>query len=263
METVAVAHRAGNELSALRQAEAAGAQLIEVDVHLFHSRLEARHLKTVGPLRLYWDRWEVRPPSTPIVAFEELLASTDHPLLIDLKGGAGSLGGRVAEAVEGRAGTTWICSRRWRHLEPLRGRPGLAVVASVGSASQLARLLRRYGPGDLDGVSINRGLLEPGVIDQLRRRTDLVLTWRVNDLTVAADLYRRGVRGFISDRYDLLGSLAALGAAHEQPSQRPASGNPPAEHGQPGAGDGIDHEVVGGGDDGQGHGRGQRDGGAA
>lgn len=154
METVAVAHRAGNGLFALRQAEAAGAQLIEVDVHLFHSRLEARHLNTVGPLRLYWDRWEVRPPSTPIVAFEDLLASTNHPLLIDLKGGAGSLGGRVAEAVEGRVGTTWICSRRWGHLEPLRGRPGLAVVASVGSASQLARLLRRYGPGDLDGVSI-------------------------------------------------------------------------------------------------------------
>lgn len=209
-----IAHRAGNSLQTLREAEAAGADLLEVDVHLFRGRLEARHLKTVGPLPLYWDRWELRGPATAVLGLDTVVAETSRPLLVDLKGGDRRLAGAVAEMFSGRAGDTWVCSRRWRHLEPLAGRPGLRVLASVGSRAQLARLLRRYGPGDLDGISINRELLtSAAVVEDLRVRAEVVMTWRVNDLDAATQLYGLGVSGFISDRYDLLANLSAIGAA--------------------------------------------------
>ena len=57
-----IAHRAGNDPAHLRAAEEAGADVIEADLHLWRGRLELRHLKTVGPLPLYWDRWALAPP---------------------------------------------------------------------------------------------------------------------------------------------------------------------------------------------------------
>ncbi len=57
-----VAHRAGNCLDALREAERLGVALVEADVRLFRGRAEIRHLKTVGSLPLYWDRWAVASP---------------------------------------------------------------------------------------------------------------------------------------------------------------------------------------------------------
>ena len=45
-----IAHRAGNDPAHLRAAEAASADVIEADLHLWRGRLELRHLKTAGPL---------------------------------------------------------------------------------------------------------------------------------------------------------------------------------------------------------------------
>ena len=61
-----VAHRAGNDLARLRAAEALRVPLIEADVHLFAGRLEVRHLKTLGPFPILWDRWELAPPWAPL-----------------------------------------------------------------------------------------------------------------------------------------------------------------------------------------------------
>ena len=57
-----IAHRAGNDPAHLRAAEDAGADVIEADLHLWRGRLELRHLKTAGPLPVYWDRWALAPP---------------------------------------------------------------------------------------------------------------------------------------------------------------------------------------------------------
>ena len=48
-----VAHRAGNDPSALRAALAAGADLVEADVYAFRRRIEVRHARTLGP---WWSR---------------------------------------------------------------------------------------------------------------------------------------------------------------------------------------------------------------
>jgi hypothetical protein len=68
-----VAHRAGNDLARLRHAEDLGIPLIEADVHLFAGRLEVRHLQTVGPLPIFWDRWALAPPWAPRLLLAELL----------------------------------------------------------------------------------------------------------------------------------------------------------------------------------------------
>lgn len=57
-----VARRAGNCLDKLPEAERLGDSLIEGDVRLFGGRPEIRHLKTVGPVPLYRDRWELASP---------------------------------------------------------------------------------------------------------------------------------------------------------------------------------------------------------
>src|SRR6188508_3273249 len=95
-----VAHRAGNDLARLRRAERVRPGLVEADVHLFRGRLEVRHLKTLGPLGVLWDRWYLAPPGTPRLELHELLAATDTALMLDLKGG-GRLGRRVAAALDG------------------------------------------------------------------------------------------------------------------------------------------------------------------
>lgn len=253
MEFMTVAHRAGNDMDEVRRVSGVGGHVIEVDVHLFRSRLEARHLKTFGPIRLYWDRWEIRRPSTVVVGFDELLAATSSELLVDLKGGSRRLSRLVAETIETREAVTWVCSRRWRHLERLRSVQGVRVVASAGSRAQLRRLLRRFPPGTLDGVSVDRRLLDVALVTQLRDRFGLVLTWRVNDIESAQLLLDWGVNGLISDRYDLLDAFAEIGSPRQELGKRPTAGEPVAEHRQAGTSDRIEHEMIGGRDDGDAH----------
>ena len=76
MPPFVVAHRAGNCLDRLREAERLGVALIEADVRLFHGRPEIRHLKTVGPLPLYWDRWALASPFRRSLTLSELLRSS-------------------------------------------------------------------------------------------------------------------------------------------------------------------------------------------
>jgi hypothetical protein len=69
-----VAHRAGNDIGRLRAAEALRLPLVEADVHLFAGRLEVRHRKTVGPIPILWDRWELAPPWAPRMLLADLLS---------------------------------------------------------------------------------------------------------------------------------------------------------------------------------------------
>src|SRR5262249_17310145 len=85
---IAIAHRAGNSLDELRRAHATGGDLIEADVWMYHGRLEVRHLKTIGPLPVLWDRWELARGWTPRMNLASLLAALDPgaELMLDLKG---------------------------------------------------------------------------------------------------------------------------------------------------------------------------------
>ena len=51
-----IAHRAGNDLDRLRRAQQLGIAVIEADLHLYAGRIEVRHLKTLGPVPVLWDR---------------------------------------------------------------------------------------------------------------------------------------------------------------------------------------------------------------
>jgi hypothetical protein len=196
-----VAHRAGNDLARLRAAEALELPLVEADVHLFAGRLEVRHRKTVGPIPILWDRWELAPPWAPRLLLEELLeaAAPGTELMLDLKGHDRRLPGRVLAAIDaaGLPGRLTVCSQDWRLLEPLAGRQEVRVVHSVGNARQLARL-----PNTLAGISIHERLLDADVVAELRRRAALVLSWPVESVTQARRLATWGVQGLISRRFE-------------------------------------------------------------
>src|SRR3954465_3721379 len=112
-----VAHRAGNDPALLRRAERVRARLIEADVHLRRGRVEVRHLKTLGPLPVLWDRWYLAPLRTPRLELAALLAATAPapPPTLDPQGRAPELSWRVAGLLTRPVS---VCSRRWRLLEP-------------------------------------------------------------------------------------------------------------------------------------------------
>jgi glycerophosphoryl diester phosphodiesterase len=206
-----VAHRAGNRLDRLRASEAAGLESVEADVHLFHGRLEVRHLKTIGPVPFLWDRWELASPWRRRLLLHELLAAA-HPeteLMLDLKGRRQRVAERVVDALRpylGRRRLT-ITARRWTLLEPFAELP-VRRLHSVGSARQLRALVRRSAGSRLDGVAIHERLLDGAAVAELRRVAGVVMTWPVNDATRAAELIRLGVDGLISDRPSALSPLA-------------------------------------------------------
>jgi glycerophosphoryl diester phosphodiesterase len=203
-----VAHRAGNDLARLRTAEALRVPLVEADVHLFAGRLEVRHLKTLGPVPILWDRWELAAPWAPRLLVEELLAACapGTELMLDLKGHDRRLGERVAEAVQtaGTSGRISVCSRDWRLLERLDTVEFVRTVHSVGSERQLARFWRLRRDEPIAGVSIHRRLLDRSVVAELRRRAHVVMSWPVESLEEAHTLVRWGVQGLISQAFERL-----------------------------------------------------------
>jgi hypothetical protein len=207
-----VAHRAGNRLDALRASEAAGVTFVEADVNLFRGRLEVRHLKTVGPLRLYWDRWELAPPWRSRLLLEAVLeaAGPSTELMLDLKGKNPRLAERVVAAIEPYLGTRrlTIAARHWPLLEQFDDLP-VRRLHSVGTARQLKALMSRAAGRPLDGVTIHERLLDSAAVAELRRVAGVVMTWPVNDAVRAGELVRLGVDGLISDRPAALSELAA------------------------------------------------------
>lgn len=211
-----VAHRAGNCLAALAEAERLGARVIEADVRLFRGRSEVRHLKTVGPLPLYWDRWQLASPFRPRLVLAELLRATtgESELMLDLKGSRRRLAELVRAELAPYLGERpfTVCARSWALLEPFAELP-VRRVASVGSARQLQALLRRFADRRVDGVSIHERLLDERVVHDLRQVTDTVLTWPVNVPARARELVRLGVDGLISDRVERIAPVTAAGRA--------------------------------------------------
>ncbi len=211
--TFVVAHRAANRLADLERAASEDVAMVEGDVHLFWGRLEVRHLKTIGPIPILWDRWFLANPFTPRLLFERLLsdAGEDVHLMLDLKGVRAAVGGAVRcvllTRTQGRPIT--ICSRNWRALARLGAVPGVRIVYSAGSRRQLRALLRRFGPGDLEGVSVHADLLTPAIVRQLRDRAATVMSWPIDTRERADVLAGWGVQGFITERPEALAPRAA------------------------------------------------------
>lgn len=210
-----MAHRAGNCLDRLHEAERLGVALIEADVRLFRGRPEIRHLKTVGPVPLYWDRWELASPLRRSLVLSELLRSSTGAteLLLDLKGSSLRLAEIVREELEpylpGRRFA--VCARSWSLLDAFEDLP-VRRIASVGSRRQLRTLLERFADTGLDGVSVQERLLDARVVTDLRSVAGIVLTWPVNVPARARELLELGVDGLISDNAAVIAPVAAAGA---------------------------------------------------
>src|SRR3954451_21844711 len=208
-----VAHRAGNDLELLRRAERVRPRLIEADVHLYRGRLEVRHLKTLGPLPVLWDRWYLAPAGAPRLELAALLAGAgaETELMLDLKGRDPRLARRVVHELARRppAGAVGVCSRRWRLLEPFLDHPEVRALHSVGSRRQLRALRRRFRGRRLAGISIHRRLLDPATVADLRARAELIVSWPVATVEEARRLGAWGVGGGITERSEALAEALA------------------------------------------------------
>ena len=213
MTVLAVAHRAGNSLSALQTAAKLGADVLEADVHAFRGRLEVRHSKSLGPLPWLWDKWELTSTSAPQLQLRDLIAALDgrSTLRLDLKG-PGGVGVRVAEALHQRLPDqpVLVCSRWWPGVDAFASRPWARPLLTARNRSELQRLRRRVrGPRAPYGVSIHRSLLTAALVAELHERVELVLTWPVNDPAALEEVLSRGVTGVISDEADILRTVLA------------------------------------------------------
>jgi len=210
-----VAHRAGNCLDRLREAERQDVALVEADIRLFHGRAEVRHLNTVGPLPIYWDRWTLASPFRRSLVLSELLRATDTgtELMLDVKGWRSRLAKIVRAEIEpylpGRRFT--ICARSWHLLDVFDGLP-VRRLASARSRRQMRALLHRFADTGVDGVSVHEHLLDARAVAELRSVAGMVLTWPVNAPSRARELMGIGVDGLISDRAGLIAPLAAARA---------------------------------------------------
>jgi glycerophosphoryl diester phosphodiesterase len=208
-----VAHRAGNDLALLRAAEERALDLVEADVHLFRGRLEVRHLKTLGPIPVLWDRWQLANPLAPRLVLDELLDATGHDteLMLDLKGRDPRLAAGVLDSIRPRLGArrVTICARWWPLLTPFEGLPGVRTVHSVGSTRQLRALLRLGRTRRLQGVSIHERLLDAATVADLRNIADVIMTWPANAAWRVRELTEMGIDGLITDRFDLELELGA------------------------------------------------------
>jgi glycerophosphoryl diester phosphodiesterase len=212
-ELLRIAHRAGNDLARLAPALAAGADLVEADVHSHRGRLEVRHTKTLGPLPWLWDRWYLVPASEPrlyLHGLVEALPATAH-VMLDLKGWHPRLGARVREVMAAAApGAPYtVCSRTWPALSAFDDLPHVQVVHSVRNRVELRLLLRRLATRATWGVSIHRDLLTLETVRRLHGHAGVVMTWPVNTPATLAQVRAVGVDAVISDHLEALGVTAA------------------------------------------------------
>jgi glycerophosphoryl diester phosphodiesterase len=216
--TFVIAHGAANDLEGMRRAQRLGIRVVEADLHVYAGRIEVRHLKTVGPLPLLWDRWTLAAPWTPRLRLDAVLAAVgpETELMLDLKGRDARLPALVAGVLAERAPDVpvTVCARHWPLLDAVAAIPGARPVHSVGARRQLETLRRRLGGRPLRGISIHRKLLDARTVADLRRWAEVVMTWPVQTAEQVRELVGWGVQGLIAERPEIVAAeLAAIGAA--------------------------------------------------
>jgi len=186
----------------------AGVDMVEVDVHLFWSRLEVRHAKSVGPLPLLFDRgepWRWKP------VYPELheVVSTIGPtgvLHIDLKGWRPLLAKRVATVAAGQDRYV-VSARCWWLLRPFTSMDHVQTMHSIGSPWQLRWFHRRYRDRAVDAVGVNASMADAATVTALRERARTVYSWNVTSVEQALALHAIGVDVVIVDSLEIASAI--------------------------------------------------------
>ena len=213
MRALAIAHRAGNSLAGLHAARELGADVIECDVREHRGRIEVRHLKTAGPLPFLWDTWELTSASAPRLGLTEVLEADQHDVtfMLDVKGRRTSTAELVARLLHQHAGhhPLLVCGRWWPSVDALAALPFVRPVLSARNRVELTRLRQRLRDADRRpyGVSVHMAMLDRAILDELRSRVEVVMTWPVNDLPALDRMLAIGVSGIISDEPHVLTAL--------------------------------------------------------
>jgi glycerophosphoryl diester phosphodiesterase len=232
---VRIAHGFGNSRRRLSRALIGPVDLVETDVHFQDGKMVVRHERKVGPLpiliderkslhlktehtcRLHLLRWYVAFQRSPL-ALEEILARArgGRGLLLDLKGQYGDreerFAGALADMLEQMdlAEQTTICGQNWSLLTHLRRvAPSLKVHYSIDSARQLEAFQAMLQSDRIGRICLNQSLVEPPLIERLKRSGMTIYTWTVDDLWRAHELLELGVDGIISNSLEMLGLLGA------------------------------------------------------
>lgn len=203
-----IAHRAGNDLDRLREAEAIGVDFVEADVWLHRGQLEIRHEKTAGLLPVLWDRWSLAPGWSQRLSLSDLLdaCQSDTHLLLDLKGinrRLPTMVKRILNAAREHRRIA-VCSQNWPFVDAFREQPEILRVYSIGSVRQLQAWSARPGDDDPLAISIDARLLDSATVGSLRSQTEMVAPWGVRSREQARQLLDLGATAINADDLNLL-----------------------------------------------------------
>ena len=203
-----IAHRAGNELHEAKHAFDAGADLIETDIWRYRNRLELRHIKTMGPVPLLWDRWELHPGWGHRFQLEDLLKDLpiEARLFLDLKGVDPKLPVQTIEYIRSVQADRQIilCGRTWSQLDLIEHEKGVTTFYSVGSDEELALIWDRIERMEHPAISIHKRYLVEETVRRFKEKDVTIVTWPVNTFGEAKRLHELGVDGFTTDNQELV-----------------------------------------------------------
>ena len=207
-----IAHRAGNHLDRLAPSVSAGADLIEADVWYHRGNLEVRHLKTLGPIPVLWDRWKLVSAWAPRLYLQDLLeAWPEGPeLMVDMKGKHRGFPGALVKALERHhAGKPVTFSgRTWDLLDPLQGYPNARYFPSCGVQEEVGQLLSRFSD-HFDAAVLHATLVTD---ENVRAVADVgagVITWPINTVEELDRVVATGASGVICDDLAIVRRVAS------------------------------------------------------
>lgn len=194
-----VAHRAGNHIPRAERAVRRGVDMLEADVWRYRKKLEVRHLKTLGPLPILWDRWELAPGWTPRLHVDELLAATpdDMPVMFDLKGEDPNLSTSIIQTMrEGFPDRPIImCTRFWIQLDRIAREEDVNRIYSVGDEKERDGIFSRLETLRHPAVSIHKKLVTPSLMRRFDEAGAVVMAWGATTRDEADLLLSLGVDG--------------------------------------------------------------------
>lgn len=214
-----IAHRGGNTLRRLSEAERWSVDAVELDLWLHRGRLDVRHAGAAGVLPLLREGWTLRPGRPGRLQLSDVLlaASSGTRMMLDLKGHNPGLPAAAIEVMaEQRPGEPYIVSaRRWELLTPFRALPHVLAVYSCGSADELTDALDLARDEGLPAVGAHCRNLDAQRVADLREHVPELFAWAVDSGRQARELIEWGVTGIISDDFHVLHGLGAAGRREE------------------------------------------------